>query len=382
MVKAQFTPFTRITSVTGILGITYNPKLRSLRLSARPKQYSNMSSTHYQQEDPLATTIREAFNNISRAVISAPLVNLKAPEFSGNKDEDVIEWLNQFDLVTFSVPEDQRKKLLGCAFKKSARAWFKDDLEPLLENLDWSGIKSKILARFKPRQEDYYIERLKSLNYSQENYNSLGSYVDQRVHVERQAYPQKSPKDIVKSTLLSLTPQVRSYLNLLKDTSTIDKIEDLKALVSRYDEQIHLPQVTTTAQPLDKSTFETLIKSAIDEAVKNLKETHVAAAIAVESKQRGNEQDYHNSRFSRETRFARNNNYQRKPQYHETNTNQNSEHVGCACNCHHINHQKQVQHDNRRQNQPKKKPPYPCRYCGESHWNNDCPKRDLKPQGC
>lgn len=339
-----------------------------------------MSNT--QTEDPLATTIREAFDNISRAVISAPLVNLKPPEFSGNKDEDVIEWLNQFDLITFSVPEGQRKMLLACAFKKSARAWFKDDLEPHLVTLDWSGIKEKILARFKPRQEDYYIERLKNLNFNQDTYSGLGSYIDQRVHVERQAYPKKEPKDIVRSTLLSLTPQVRSYLNLMKDTSSIDRIEDLKALASRYDEQIHLPQVSTTTQPLDKSTFETLIKSAIDEAVKNLKETHVAAAIAVQPKSTNENRNYRDSRYSRETRYSNNNNYQRKPQYYRPNNAKHNERVNHTCNCQHNNHQNQQQREDRHQTLPKRKPPYPCRYCGEPHWNNDCPKRDLKPQGC
>lgn len=337
-----------------------------------------MSNTQNQTEDPLATTIREAFDNISRAVLSAPLVNLKPPEFSGDKNEDVIEWLNQFDLVTFSVPEGQRKKLLGCAFKKSARAWFKDDLEPGLDDLDWSGIKNKILARFKPRQEDYYIERLKNLNFNQETYSGLGSYVDQRVHIERQAYPHKKARDIVKSTLLSLTPQVRSYLNLMKDTSSIDQIEDLKALASRYDDQIYLPQVSTTTQPLDKSTFETLIKSAIDEAVKNLKETHVAAAVAVQPKLRDENQNYHDSRVSRESRYSNNNNYQRKPQYYRQNINKENDQVACTCNC----QQNQQQRADRRQTIPKRKPPYPCRYCGELHWNNDCPKRDLKPRGC
>lgn len=72
----------------------------------------------------------EALEGMSQNIPFAPIMNIKPHEFSGEGKDSITDWVDQFEHTTLNLSDDQKKKILICAFTRSARAWFKDDLEP------------------------------------------------------------------------------------------------------------------------------------------------------------------------------------------------------------------------------------------------------------
>ncbi|CAA2962553.1 Hypothetical predicted protein [Olea europaea subsp. europaea] len=230
-------------------------------------------------QDTFARSLKEAFESFNQSISIVNPVTVKPPEFSGKKSQDIIEWVDSFEQTTLNYTDDQKKKLLGCAFTKAARAWFRDDLEPLLEGMAWPDIKKAILKRYKPDHQEHYAQQLDKLRYTTDSSDELASFVDQRVYISKKAYPSWSEKEIIRETIRAMAPTVKKELNLMKDTDEIDKISEFKSLVRRYDQKIKVNEGQQPSNLLNEATFQELLKKAVDGVVKSVNEkTEVLAA--------------------------------------------------------------------------------------------------------
>ena len=170
-------------------------------------------------QETISATLAKSLSNLTLSILN-PLVNVTPPKFALEKDQ-VIEWLDQFDQITHAASEDHKKKLLAVSLINAARAWYVNDLEPVREGLSWADIKKRLLKRYSPNTKDHYVEKLSSLKYSRERYPDLASYVDQRVHLAKKAYPTMKEKEVIRDTIITLPPTIRRELSLMTDTSKL-----------------------------------------------------------------------------------------------------------------------------------------------------------------
>jgi len=118
-------------------------------------------------------------------------------------------------------------------------------------------------------------------------YSDLASYVDYRVHLAKKAYPSMTDREIVRDTVVSLPPELKSRLNLMSDTSKIHSVREFNLLAASYDQQIDLQTDTNSSQPLDRSTFSEPLRAAVQEAIAATKKVDQATIAAVTSHGQG-----------------------------------------------------------------------------------------------
>lgn len=338
-----------------------------------------MDST--QLQETLTTSLREVLGEFSKTMCP-PIASVRVSEFTGDKSQDVGEWLDSIEQETLAFSEDQRKAILKCAFTKAARAWFKCHLEPKLDSLDWQGVKIEIFRRYKPDRIDSYVKKLNELNYQQED--ELGSYVDQRVYLMGKAYPTLTEAQIIRDCVTSLPPNVRSYLNLMSDTSSIKKLDEFNKLVSRYDRKIDMGITQPSGSSLNKELFESLLQKAVESVVDKMTkiESQVAAIAKVnkpmntfDDSKEPQRQQYRNSTppYQNNNRWSQNQqsnqrNYMASQQRYNFGRRQGP--------------QGRQQGYTSRGSQEPRLPPSPCYTCGDNHWNADCPQIHLNGRGC
>lgn len=333
-----------------------------------------MDSSQFQEV--LTSSLREILSNLP---ITTPLSSVKTPEYSGEKNEDVIDWLEKYESSTIALNDENKKQLLSSSFVRSARAWYKDDLLPIIHGLSWKEAKKVILKRYKPNQRDYYIEKASRLKYYDEGHQDLASFVDQKVHLIKVAHPKRDEQEIIQETLLSIPSRIRSQLNLMSDTEDIKRISDFKTLVNRYDSRINVQGSPTTTPAFSKEVFESLLRAAVDKVIVGRKDDeHTAAAVVTKQTDRVS-QDYQQMASQNEDTYRCqcqclrsqtysniNQNYgYRKPTRYQKNRGPRNP-AGYIPNNRYTNRNQRT------------RPPGPCYTCKGDHWNADCTQRNLK----
>lgn len=320
----------------------------------------------------LSATLAPALSQLSEATLYSSMLHVSVPEFSGTVSEDIHDWLERYETSTFSLPESRKKILLALAFKGTAKAWFSRELKPLTENKTWDELKRAILERFSSQQPaDKHLEKLSKLKYDQEGITSIQSFFDEYIFTYEKAHPKvertdlKSyEKEMTRALVLAIPPEVKSQLNLLVDLPTIEKLEDLRSVIKRYDNHVRL-DVPKRSGALDENKFKEImtgvVKDMIGEQSKAIAaiadQTAIVAAFA-----RRNDQPPRDYRGNRDRPYKRS-----RP---EGDTSDKEEP--------HKRKPGKVDQSYRDRRGEDRDPPYPCTFCGENHWHSQCPKRDLK----
>lgn len=369
------------------------------------------------QEETLARSLREAFEGFNQTVSIVNPVTVNPPEFSASPSQDIVDWLDKYEQVTLNLDDEHKKKLLVCAFTKSARAWFKDDLQPLLEDMAWGEVKKAILQRYKPDHQDHYVLKLGKLKYVDDDSEDLASFVDQRVHVSKLAYPNLSDKEVIRDTILAMCPNVKKEINMTMGADKLTTIADLKALARRYDQQIKINEgkANRSLNILDRDIFADLVQKASDKAVEKVIEqvaakTEVLAA-AIYKKVQKEQQPQMNPPDANNNMYAQGYQHQQRGQYSNPMRFQNQLHYGPQQHQQPMTNQYSQQLNNQQhpnsgiqsapqpfyqpmpqtsnsyfQQTAQYGPPKPCRHCKGNHWNRDCPTLQQQPplngQGC
>lgn len=330
-----------------------------------------MNSTTYQEL--LSESIAEIVSGLSKSM--APyLGNIKTPEFSGEKSQDALEWLDSFEQATLGLNDDQKKLLLRGSLTKSARAWYKDEIEPVVQDLDWKSLRVKVLRRYKPSRQAHYLEQLHALKYDEQN--DLAGYVDQRIYTLRKAYPRFNDEELIQDTLYALPGHVRSSLNLMIDTDSLKSVAELKSLCLRYDRKVESRDTINNPPGLDPRAFDLIIQNAVNKAVTKLTISSQAPVLAASRLQpvgpdntrppvARHPQHYANNRRS----------FLEAKTNHDMDQNAGSDQQPVDG----LHNQNIIQG---RRPYTRRPPPSPCYFCQGNHWNADCPKRNLNVNGC
>lgn len=96
----------------------------------------------------------------------------------------------------------------------------------------------------------------------------------------KMAHPKLSDKEIIRDTVLSMSPSERSYINLMKDIDELSFIVEFKSLVRRYDQKIRMTEHINFQPSLTAETFEKLLSSAVEKVVDSMKEKSDTLAAA------------------------------------------------------------------------------------------------------
>jgi len=94
-------------------------------------------------QETISASIAKSLANLTQSVLS-PLANVAPPKFSGDKNQ-VVDWLDQFEQITHVHPDGLKKKPLAISLTHSARSWYIDDLEPIIDTLTWKEVKTRML---------------------------------------------------------------------------------------------------------------------------------------------------------------------------------------------------------------------------------------------
>lgn len=295
---------------------------------------------------PFTEAMNQLVTQLSAATLSTAVLQINPPEFSGGPEEDIYEWLEKFERATLGLPKDQKLILLEKAFICSARAWYRDELQATTTGKDWPDIRGAILGRFSGRKaEDRYYDRLMSLRYDKNRYGSLLSFADEYIYIYKKAHSEATDKDIIRACTLAIPAEYRGYLNLIKSLSSILTVKDLKDTLRRYDQDIQIPPNTDKNHPISIEEF----KSMMSEMVSKLAE------------QQASKTEETIAAFAKRFDPPRQNRYRQQ----SNGAPQNGTAPRSA-----------------------RPPKTPCYYCGEMHWNRDCPQhpqrqtQNLNGQGC
>lgn len=373
-------------------------------------QQQNLSATNIQTEmaeqSVLQQTFQEMVTQLSGATLSSALIHITPPTFSGAPNEDIHDWVERFEQLTFSLPQEQKNLLLDKAFMKAARAWFREELRPTLAATEWNTVKRQILEHFSgksPQVRAY--EKLMQLTYRPDRHASILYYIDEYTYLYKQAYPIHQQSEVVRAVVLSLPQNIKSKLNYMQDLSAINTVETLKKLAKRYDQEgVEEP---APRGPVDIEEF----NKSLREAVKELAQQQIAATKEVVAAIIGQQASTNSETESPDDEhvcLARS-----QPRYQQNSdfrTNQQGFRNQPICQCQQsayrarpnngyaayrndrptyrdpsprYRNNQQLQREDPRYPQPnggynnrnEPAPPSPCFTCGGDHWNRQCPRR-------
>lgn len=318
--------------------------------------------------------------------MAAAVLQVVPPEFSGGPDDDVYEWVEKFERATTGLPDKQKSLLLPKAFVKAARHWFKDDLQPHLDEKDWPKIKGIILDRFSGQnKEDRYFNKLANLSYDCSRHGSLSSFADEFVRIYRKAYPKAGEQEVTQATVRAIPKQFRGPLGTMTKLRDITSVLDLKSTLKYFDQDVNIPLPNETTKALDIHKIGELLKDAVKSMAevhtKNTRNTSPAPSEEHLYLARDNRHHYredHGSRPNTRVTFQDRDNSLPRDGYHSGRAEYNNDHHmyrGQRPRYERQNRPASITHTNDR-NRSERPPPGPCYSCGGNHWNRQCPRKN------
>lgn len=319
-------------------------------------------------------SISQISGQLASATLSSAIIHLNPPQFSGKPNENIHEWVEKFELLTLSFPDEQKTNLLDKAFLHPARSWFKASLKPSLP-LPWKTIKTKILSQFSGEsQEDRNYEALRKLSYDKDKYGTLSLFIDDYAYTYGKAYPRADPSETVRALIRNLTPSKRHKLNQMSDIKEISTVDALRTLAKRFDQEPESSEEKKSTG-LDVNQFKELMSGIVKDIVEQQtkQNNEIMAAFQKFDKQSSEKQPQsfsssfrtrspspnRNTSFRQGSSFERN----RRVRFQETDPKE-------------IFRSTQIPNiSGPNSSTGKRAPPSPCYYCDGNHWNADCTSR-------
>lgn len=167
------------------------------------------------------------------------IASISVPEFRGQPNEDVRDFLKRFKMATLSFDDRTRCVALNKALLGSAHTWAKENLKDAISKNDWKAAKKEIINRFAlPDQELRHQQKLSRLKFDAKE-STLMSYVEEYADTYRKAYREAKDADVIRSLRLNLPDEILLNLNILSDDwSTLESLGTLYPLIRRVESKI------------------------------------------------------------------------------------------------------------------------------------------------
>lgn len=207
-----------------------------------------------------------------------------------DKFKDIFDFIAEYELVTATLEDNQRRKLLIKAFPPGRlRAWFDKHLQPLLDNssISWETIRHKIIDRYSDTQDrDRHFKRIQSLKFDPDGSMRLYDYVDDLLYSLSKAFTENQSEDtklrFVRSNLPNSITPILSSINNYNATD----IETFMKGIRQYDTQKasgsnYLDSKSEKIKPAD---FVAMVKDIVKSCHQEGEAKQVAAALRENSR--------------------------------------------------------------------------------------------------
>ena len=233
-----------------------------------------MSSVQTNGHDTIQLNTTQVTESVDRLVNHLSVNNIQPPRFDAFKD--VHDFLVQFEKITLALDDAQKLLVLPKAFPVDChRSWYETELLPLIESEpSWPSVKKAIVSRFSSSDEqDKHFARLRDLKYDPDSNKSLLSYIEDVIYSYKRAHPNDSVINTIKYVKASVSPAIKSKLNLYVDFKNADSFEMLKSAAKDSDQANSSTQDTKKPEPTQEfvKLFQEMITSFKRENEENRK---------------------------------------------------------------------------------------------------------------
>lgn len=332
------------------------------------------------EENCLNATL-EKLNSTFEQQTATAVSGLTLPQFTGLHNEDVHEFISKFKLATFVLSDKHRCLALNKCLAGTANTWAKANIKRALAEGQWKVAKKALIDRFGPSNLIFkHRELLNNMSYQGPQSITLLGYIEKFISLYKKAYNSQSDKDAIMSLRLNLPNHIIRNLNLLDDGWTsYNSCSELYKLVRRYEENI---------MPFEQSSQPQVVldQNGIKELLTQLRQEfrpqqQLLGALKTEQLHT-DKPDLDRYRYQPRQQFYKRKYQNNRRQFQSSPSDPNKPRLQIENN-NELDKNKQVTFAEQpsgsrpvfEPNSRSRKPPSPCFYCGNDHWNSDCPKR-------
>lgn len=252
-------------------------------------------SDHSQRLSTLfdTTSAQEMTKCLGQLCNQLSLSSIKVSRF--DTFQDVFEFLNDFEVNTIGLDDEQKLILLNKVFPPGCnRSWFETDLMPKSMST-WTAVREAIVKRFSDSEEkDRHFARIRELKYDPEGSKKLLSFIEDLMYSLTRAFGTLDKALVVKYVKALIPADTWSLLNTHSKFHDATDVNDIKQAAKQYDLTRGSAQ---RSNPSREATKE--LATMIQEAVKTIQKDNDATRKVVvaafrtqsDSQTRGHEQD-------------------------------------------------------------------------------------------
>lgn len=184
-----------------------------------------------------ATGFQDVTRSVDQLCTHLSLSNIAVPRI--NTYSDVFDFIAEFELVTATLPEDQRLKVLVKAFPPgSLFTWFEQTLKPLIKGMaPWKTIRNKIIERYSDTEDrDRHFNRLQRMKFDPNGSQKLYDYVEDLCYTIGKALPSVTDEESkIRYVKANLPSQIKPSLSLTQDYNFAKNMEEFMRGIRQYD---------------------------------------------------------------------------------------------------------------------------------------------------
>lgn len=243
-------------------------------------------------------TAQELSRSIDQLVSQFSVVGINVPRIDSYKD--IFEFINDFETITATLPEDQSLKLLVKAFPPGRlRTWYDKELKTLIgQGTTWAIVKPKIIQRYSDTEDrDRHLKRLQGMKFIDNGQNKLYDYVEELLYSFDKAFEGCNDTTRIGYVKNSLPQSVSQVLIHNNDFNNATTMEPFIRSIRQFDKSRSVS--SNDEQSLNKIDTNELT-SVLKELVKEIKHSgdNKPKVAAMQSPKRGNSpvREHYNNR--------------------------------------------------------------------------------------
>lgn len=198
------------------------------------------------------SNIQDVTKSVDQLCEHLSINNVVVPRIDAYKD--VFEFINEFELVSATLPDEKKNKLLVKAFPPGRlRAWFDGELKSLITaNSDWQTIKNKIIERYSNTEDrDRHFKRLQTLKFNPQGNVKLYDHVEDLLYSFSKAFPNESDADTkIRYVKSNLPSAIQFTLTSIHEYNSAKTLPDFMKAMKQYDILKTAISLTRTLSPL------------------------------------------------------------------------------------------------------------------------------------
>lgn len=177
-------------------------------------------------------------NETSTQSANVSLNFLKVPEFRGMPNEDIFDFIKDYERSTSLLSDEHKCLAINRALLGAAATWSKT-IKDVINNGKWKRVRRLLLDRFGTVDyQDRHRQKLSNLKFDPTK-TTLLSFAEIYTDTYRKAFKNQSDNDAIRQIRCTLPDNIVKCLNYLDDGwSKYPTIEELYQLIKRYQSNI------------------------------------------------------------------------------------------------------------------------------------------------